>query len=552
MSTLLNVVLFLPLVGALVAAILPRGEGSQHKAWALFVSLVVFFASLGLWFGFDPSRLPASVRVLDRIGGDRGMRVLMAWRGDDHGVSSGGDELVFTLRSEKAGAPAGDGGTGDARLTAAGGGWTFENAHYRARVGRSGALAGLWRKEGAAWRRVARGSALYSDRGFMDGKRLSQEDDVEASARIERSGSSLRLTFSGELRGFYRFDKMAHPIRFVSAYTFGDGPAFRRACAFEPDAASSEKGAFLSLITNLEGVESASFADGAGEFLSGGRGDGKARYAQTAKSAEPKRLPTEVRLSGPGGLALRLSDLTWSGMRPANLFLHGDDLHLAWMDGAPDNSGMGRWHGVSMSVSCEAVTTAAAEPLPWAGDSSLTELLRDGGFEAEAAGALTLARSGLVLPEGEKDVRRAWQLPEGGVVACEGGSRCAALAGDGAGYRMMRQPLPPQVFEAGSVWRLKARLKGAGVETGDEGWKTACLRWALMVGGRTRYVAASLPSGDSEWREVSVEMTVPEGLTAVSAEAGLNGNRGRLWVDDVRIEKVAAGEAAAKDAPGVK
>jgi NADH-quinone oxidoreductase subunit M len=56
MGTLLTVVLFLPLAGALVAAILPRGEGTQHKAWALCVSLVVFFASLGLWFGFDPSR----------------------------------------------------------------------------------------------------------------------------------------------------------------------------------------------------------------------------------------------------------------------------------------------------------------------------------------------------------------------------------------------------------------------------------------------------------------------------------------------------------------
>ena len=56
MGTLLNVVLFLPVVGALVAAMLPRGEGSQHKAWALVVSLATFFVSLGLWFGFDPSR----------------------------------------------------------------------------------------------------------------------------------------------------------------------------------------------------------------------------------------------------------------------------------------------------------------------------------------------------------------------------------------------------------------------------------------------------------------------------------------------------------------
>jgi NADH-quinone oxidoreductase subunit M len=56
MGTLLNVVLFLPLAGALVAAILPRGEGSQHKTWALLVSVATFLTSLGLWFGFDPAR----------------------------------------------------------------------------------------------------------------------------------------------------------------------------------------------------------------------------------------------------------------------------------------------------------------------------------------------------------------------------------------------------------------------------------------------------------------------------------------------------------------
>ena len=56
MSTLLNAVLFLPLAGALAAVFLPRGEGAQHKTWALLVSLVNFFLSLGLWFNFDASR----------------------------------------------------------------------------------------------------------------------------------------------------------------------------------------------------------------------------------------------------------------------------------------------------------------------------------------------------------------------------------------------------------------------------------------------------------------------------------------------------------------
>jgi len=56
MATLLNVVLFLPLAGALVATLLPRGEAAQHKAWALVVTLATFFVSLGLWFGFDAGR----------------------------------------------------------------------------------------------------------------------------------------------------------------------------------------------------------------------------------------------------------------------------------------------------------------------------------------------------------------------------------------------------------------------------------------------------------------------------------------------------------------
>ncbi|HVP66988.1 MAG TPA: NADH-quinone oxidoreductase subunit M [Anaeromyxobacteraceae bacterium] len=56
MATLLNVVLFLPLAGAAIALLLPRGEASQHRAWALTVTLATFLLSLGLWFGFDAGR----------------------------------------------------------------------------------------------------------------------------------------------------------------------------------------------------------------------------------------------------------------------------------------------------------------------------------------------------------------------------------------------------------------------------------------------------------------------------------------------------------------
>ncbi len=53
-SHLLSIVVFLPLLGALVAALLPRSEGSQHKGIALFTTLTTFALSLMLWTGFKP------------------------------------------------------------------------------------------------------------------------------------------------------------------------------------------------------------------------------------------------------------------------------------------------------------------------------------------------------------------------------------------------------------------------------------------------------------------------------------------------------------------
>lgn len=52
---LLTVVTFVPVLGALALVLVPRDEAAQHRALALVVSLVTFFLSLGLWFGFDAS-----------------------------------------------------------------------------------------------------------------------------------------------------------------------------------------------------------------------------------------------------------------------------------------------------------------------------------------------------------------------------------------------------------------------------------------------------------------------------------------------------------------
>jgi NADH-quinone oxidoreductase subunit M len=52
---LLTVVTFLPVAGALALVLVPAGEARQHRALAFVVSLLTFFVSLGLWFGFDAS-----------------------------------------------------------------------------------------------------------------------------------------------------------------------------------------------------------------------------------------------------------------------------------------------------------------------------------------------------------------------------------------------------------------------------------------------------------------------------------------------------------------
>jgi hypothetical protein len=503
---------------------------SRDRAWAGAMSA----EGRQAFFGFDPKCLPACVQLLDRVGESHGMKVLMAWRSTENGVIAGGDELRFRLATA---APdeSRKGSTGDERLRLIGGGWEFENSHLRARIARTGALTGLWRKEAEGWRQVLRHGSMYTDKGFGGGTRYAQENDVEATVRIERHGPDLRLSACGAMRGFGRFEKMAHPVHFYSAYTFGDGPTFRYACAVKPEVVSNAKYAFLSLLLRTEGVRSVTFADADGVFLTSQRVDGTGRFAQTAKCATPPRLPSNIRLLDAEGVTLRLGDVKWFGAKPDNVFVHGDDLHLAWMDGKPENRGVGQWNGLTCSVACGDTMNEGNGTLPLVFDRR-DELLRDGGFETSDPSHMILLSSGRSLPWGGSG-HSAWSLPPGAEYAVADGSRCVLVDGDGQSYRLIRQALPVHALAPGSKWRLSARMKGSGIQRADISWKTACLRWAVSAGGRTTYHSSSLPWGDSEWQTVEVPLIVPENVEAITVEAGMNGNKGRVWIDDMRVEK---------------
>jgi len=49
---------------------------------------------------------------------------------------------------------------------------------------------------------------------------------------------------------------------------------------------------------------------------------------------------------------------------------------------------------------------------------------------------------------------------------------------------------------------------------------------------------APMPMGSFNWQRFVVEWTAPENITGFSIQAGLNGNEGRLWLDDLILEPV--------------
>ena len=112
----------------------------------------------------------------------------MAWQSSEDGVTWGGNELQFRWTAAVADDSETD-STGDERLRMIGGGWEFANSHLRARIARTGALSGLWRKQADGWRQVLSHGGTYTDKGFGDAVRYAQENDVEASIRVERHGS---------------------------------------------------------------------------------------------------------------------------------------------------------------------------------------------------------------------------------------------------------------------------------------------------------------------------------------------------------------------------
>ncbi len=482
----------------------------------------------------EPTALPARVQCLQRMGDRQELTAVMAWRDPDAPYGPPGDAFSFRI------APYSMLRNWDrawAVVKPVGGGWEFQNASYCLRLGRSGALTEL-RTKGDNPQVIVRGGDVYTDGGFTrDRTRFSAGDDVEAYSRMWQEGESTHMHFEGQLRGFGRFDLLRPPIDYVMDYEFGNGPSFRMNCAIKPQAAPRGDFAFLSAMLPLPQMRSFRFATGERTPAEGDIGDGSARVGQTALLETPA-LPDKVTIEGETGRLLDLTQIEYGGQRvPQNVFIHGQNLFFAWEDGEPSNSA-GQWSW--LSAVC---TPGGAQPQPVGGppyvrsEPTQEGLLRDGGFERSLARRLVSVVKGDVLPLASP--AGGWQVPAGGQAVTEPvheGAAAAEVVNVTGDYLLWRQSLPLGELPAGSRWRLSAWVKGEDIVRGDPAWKVGCLRFAVAT-DKTTYSSCPELLGTFDWRQVEAQVTVPEGVKAVSVEAGLNGALGRMWVDDVRLRR---------------
>ena len=476
-------------------------------------------ATTGL--AFTTSGLPDRAEWLDRIGDDHRLTALLTLTGPTT------FELVPGLAPQRPTVPG---------LQRVAGGWEYENEHYRLRLDGGGILARLEAKQ--PHRVIVAGGDLYTDHGFAnDRTRYGAGNDVEVWSRVDQQEDGLHLTFNGRLRGMYRFDLLNPPVEYHLEYVLSDGPSFRFSSAVRPAAATRGDSVFLALQTQIPALRTLHYVLPGGRTVDAAIGDGKQRALQTI-DLDPPVTPTAVRFDGADGTLLQLDELTTSGAPLRNLFAHNTAFYSCWLDREPVPGPIGRWRQQSAVW-----TPGGAQPMllgtpPTLGEDKETPLLRDGGFESALAAQPAGLVSGRRLPRPSDG--SVWTIPAGGSLVAapvKSGAGAAEVDIQNGSYALFRQSLDVAQFPAQSTWRLTAQVKGENIVQGDVSWKVGCVRFGVLT-DKMQYVTSPSLTDTFDWREVSVELAVPEGLQQLSVEAGLNGANGKIWIDELKLERL--------------
>ncbi len=431
-------------------------------------------------FYLESDAAPGSVQLLDHAGSVTGLVAAATWQKP---------VLRLAVRAERSVAASPD--TTSARLTPSSGGWCYENAHYRVQLKRNGALSGFWRKDGTA---LIASESLYTDRGY--GKvRYERESDVEAEVRIQREGAKTILTFAGELRGMYRFDKMHLPIRYFTAYVFDESPAFRLTTTLHATHAADAGSVFLADQFVLpDDVQQIRYFKEGREVACGSITNG--RFGVCEQPVDRVQVTTTA------GARLDMRDLQPLARFPLRLFALHNFFFIAWQDGQmkePALQELVKGVGLSLSISADETTVAPRNAL-------------------------------------RPEVRYfdGWNLPPRAWVC----GKTLQIQGEADKYLLARQKLDAESFKPGTRWRFSGRLSGQDVQRGKENWMTGCLRWSVRTSSGSSYITTSMPFGTTPMQAYSVDITVPEKLIELVVEAGLNGPAGTLIVEDLKVERM--------------
>lgn len=495
--------------------------------------------------GFQADPVPVRVRWLEREGDQDQLSACVAWNDRDF-LQTGYPELCLHLcpgslsetSAVSAGRPNRPEESRNYTFRAVAGGWLFSNPFYALRLSRSGVITEL--RDLRAGRVVIRDGDLYTDAGFAPARdRYAAANDVEAYARFENEGDELSLSFQGCLRGFHRFDKRGTAVEYQICYRVGETGSFGMFWAVKPHGAPQGERAFLSLFLPVPGMHAFLFSGGGSKDIRGDIGDGSVRVGETAKLAEPF-IPDTIVVSGSSGVLYRLTALTCCEGVIENIFAHGEKLFLAFRDGSCLRGYPGTWQGVEAVVTPGEAEPTAIPRGKFAGygsvDSQREAVLLDGGFEMGGLLPVSVMK-GARLPTEMSET--GWLAPQGGTITDNqprSGGLSAEVEGAKGNYRLWRQILPAAVFPAGSKWLLSAWVKGENIEAGDISWQVGTVRIAEML-QTTRYHSCEPLVGTFDWKRVEVEWTVPDTLQGVEVQVGQNGASGRLWVDDVSLEK---------------
>lgn len=489
---------------------------------------------------FNPKQLPAAAFILDRVGDDHVPYVfIMSSNEQDQLFGKRDYEVVFDFQANSTNYQYGDSKTGF--LSAPAGQWLYDNGKVRLRLLRNGIVRSLEKYLPDGTRKsLVENTRLYTDAGYApaDGEHRSHSanDEVEPFSHIATlpNGNTI-IRFYGEMRHVHRFGKLSAPIQYYTEYHLDDSDSIGMTIGVKPTAPPYGEREFVGFLMNTGGMGHVLQLKSNGKVVLEGLGDAQ-RQAQTKNNLDPNTIDAMTVLSPDKTFAFSLNDIHWhSEGKPFNLFIHGHNVFVAWGDGEPDLE-YGKWRFFSTRL----VTTATgghpqAPAIPSVSRELKSEqLLKSPGFEEIAQ--FSWLRELVQAIQIQSD----WDLPPGiqwDSATKYSGKIAAKVTGAKDEYRLVRQVVPIQILKPGTKWKLSCKAKGEGIQPGSLGWMHATLRFAFRS-DKTDYKSVTMPMGEFDWTGFEVEATIPENLKQITIEAGLNGNPGTLWLDDISLTPI--------------